>query len=746
MPPVVIDVRNLTRRFGHLTAVQDVSFQVHRGDIFGLLGPNGSGKSTIIRMLCGVLAPSDGDATVLGWDIRRDPEEIKRRIGYMSQKFSLYSDLTVEENLNFYGRVYGLSDQRLRERRDAVLELTSLGDRLRQLAGTLSGGWKQRLALACSLIHEPEVVFLDEPTAGIDPVARRQLWDLLFDLSGRGVTLFVTTHYMDEAERCTEIGYIYLSRLLLLGPPSELKQLPEVTPQGTQWYELEVPDPAPRLAPLRQVGGVRDATLFGERIHVLAEQSLGGTRLLELLDVPAAQGEAREIGPTLEDVFVTLTRNAEQQRLDAAPDETAPAAIVELRPPEPLENEPASPHSSPAPAEPLPTRQETTLAGRSTDGLAAILVKEFAHMRRQPSILFFLLVVPVFQTLIFGFALDTEIEHIPTVVFDLDGRRPARLLVETLENTRRFSVIAYAYDDETFDRAMTSGRARVGVRIPPDYSDKLLAREQVSVQVLVDGSDSTAASTAQSAATLVGVNLSIEQARALGEALRVAPARDETGRLQRPVDMRVRLLYNPDLESARFFVPGLVAIILQLVTVFTTSFAIVRERELGSLEQLFVTPVGRLGLMLGKLTPYAVAGFLEMLIVLAVMVFVFAVPIRGSLALLLGLSMLFLVSTLSLGLLISTVAKTQVAALLFSFMTMLPAVLLSGFMFPRSEMPGIIYVLTFTMPATYFIEILRGIVLRGADLLDLVPQVIGLTICGLVLLAASVTRFRKQLG
>jgi ABC transporter DrrB family efflux protein len=193
-------------------------------------------------------------------------------------------------------------------------------------------------------------------------------------------------------------------------------------------------------------------------------------------------------------------------------------------------------------------------------------------------------------------------------------------------------------------------------------------------------------------------------------------------------------------------VPGLVALILQLVTVFTTSFAIVRERELGSLEQLFVTPVGRLGLMLGKLTPYALAGFMEMLIVLTVMVYVFRVPINGSLTLLLALSSLFLVCTLSLGLMISTIAGTQVSALLFSFMTMLPTVLLSGFMFPRSEMPGIIYWFTFAIPATYFIEIVRGIILRGADFFDLVPQMIGLGVCCIALLTASVTRFRKQLG
>lgn len=220
----VINVQHLTRRFGTLTAVDDVSFTVQRGAIFGLLGPNGSGKSTIIRMLCGVLEPTAGRAGVLGYDVERQAEAIKRRIGYMSQKFSLYSDLSVRENLEFYGRIYGLDRQRLDQRRQDVLDLTGLHDRIDQLAGTLSGGWKQRLALACALIHEPEVVFLDEPTAGIDPVARRDLWDLLFDLSGRGVTLFVTTHYMDEAEYCDRLALIYRGELVAVGSPLELKQ------------------------------------------------------------------------------------------------------------------------------------------------------------------------------------------------------------------------------------------------------------------------------------------------------------------------------------------------------------------------------------------------------------------------------------------------------------------------------------------------------------------------------------------
>lgn len=714
----VIDVRQICRRFGDLIAVNNVTFAINRGAIYGLLGPNGSGKSTIIRMLCGVLAPSAGEAYVLGYDVRNDPEAIKRRIGYMSQKFSLYADLSVRENLEFYGRIYGLSPQRLRRRCQDVLNLTGLADQLDQLAGALSGGWKQRLALACSLIHEPEVLFLDEPTAGIDPVARRQLWDLLFELSGRGVTLLVTTHYMDEAERCTDVGYIYNSRLLVSGKPDDLKHLPEVTPVGTRRFEIEVHSPTEHLTRLRSCQGVRDATLFGQTIHALVDESLN-ERELQLRLAPAA-AQVRSIEPTLEDVFVTLTRTADKPR-DATMQQSAAKT------------------TSPA-AGSVRTRH------RPWWGLPAILLKEFAHIRRQPATLFFMFVIPVIQTLIFGVALDTQIEHIPTVVYDLDGRRGSRELVEAFVNTRKFTIVQKVSDEESFRRAMTSGRAKVGLRIPPDYTERLVSGEQAQVQVLIDGSDSQVATTAQNAANLLGLHRSIALARVKGEASQLVAARNQTGSAALPIEVRPRLLYNPDLESSFFFVPGLVGIILQLVTLFLTSFAIVREKEMGTLEQLFVTPVGRAGLMFGKLLPYAVMGFLETLIVLCVMVFLFGIPINGSLALLLGLTALFLVCGLGLGLLVSTLANTQVTAMQFAFIVMLPSVLLSGFVFPRSQMPFVIYLLTFALPATYFIEILRGIVLRGADFIDLLPQTIGLSVCGVAILSLSIARFRKTLS
>jgi ABC transporter DrrB family efflux protein len=301
------------------------------------------------------------------------------------------------------------------------------------------------------------------------------------------------------------------------------------------------------------------------------------------------------------------------------------------------------------------------------------------------------------------------------------------------------------HDEASFQQALTSGRAKVGLLIPPNYSDDLLRGEQVQLQVLIDGSDSQVATTAQSTAQLLGLNLSIKLAGEKAQALQVAPARDAAGHGALPIEMRTRLLYNPDLDSSHFFVPGLVGIILQLVTLFLTSFAIVRERELGTLEQLFVTPVGRMGLLFGKLIPYAAIGFVEMLMVLVVMIYMFGVPINGSVALLLALSMLFMVCSLGLGLLVSTVSKTQLEAIQFAFVIMLPSVLLSGFIFPRSEMPFPIYLASFAIPVTYFIEILRGIVLRAADFQDLIPSIVGLTICGVAVLTLSILRFQKRL-
>ena len=303
---VAVDVRGLSKRYGKRTVVNDLSLQVSRGEIFGFLGPNGSGKSTTIKMLCGLVKPSGGSASICGLDVASQGDRVRRTIGYMSQAFALYDDLTVNENLEFYGRAYGLPKAKREERIGEMIRFSNLGPYREQLAGTLSGGWKQRLALAGALLHEPAVLFLDEPTAGIDPVARRDLWDLLFTLGERGVALFVTTHYMDEAERCSRVGYIWNGDLIAVGSLEELRHLPNVTPAGTMRYRASGRDVVAMLGAARKLAYVKDATIFGSGLHLVVDGGTTESRIAEDLAVPGA--EVVPIAPSLEDVFVALTR------------------------------------------------------------------------------------------------------------------------------------------------------------------------------------------------------------------------------------------------------------------------------------------------------------------------------------------------------------------------------------------------------------------------------------------------------
>jgi ABC-type multidrug transport system ATPase subunit len=319
MPDAMIECEGLTKRFGTFTAVDRVSFTVEKGSIFGFLGPNGSGKSTVIRMLCGILEPTEGTARIGGHDVVREAESIKDMIGYMSQKFSLYDELTVDENLIFSGKLYGLRGRALKQRRDELIAIAHLEPYINRRAALLSGGWRQRLAMACSLMHKPTVLFLDEPTAGIDPVARRELWDLLFKFAGEGMTLFVTTHYMDEAERCDHVGYIYMSKLIVCGEPDDLKQMPEVSPPGTRRLDVTCDHVTTALQAMRQVSGVRSATVFGQSMHLLVDESVTADEIdRKLRSVGIGHTEIHEIGPSLEDVFVTLSAKQAREQQKAA--------------------------------------------------------------------------------------------------------------------------------------------------------------------------------------------------------------------------------------------------------------------------------------------------------------------------------------------------------------------------------------------------------------------------------------------
>ena len=314
--PNAIEVRHLTRRFGAFVAVDDVSFEVGRGEIFGFLGSNGAGKSTTIRMLCGLLRPSSGTALVGGIDVSADPEGVKQRIGYMSQRFSLYELLTVDQNIGFFGGIYGLRAAQLAERRAFVLEMAGLKGREQTLARDLAGGWRQRLALGCAILHAPAILFLDEPTGGVDPLSRRQFWRLIDALAASGVTVLVTTHYLDEAERCHRVALIHAGRLATIGTTSEVKQVFA----GRPIVEVRTPQPIAAMRILDAMPEVEKTSLFGTAVHaVLRGAGLSAAELTRRLQAAAIPVDAiDEVPPSLEDVFLDVVETAERARGTAA--------------------------------------------------------------------------------------------------------------------------------------------------------------------------------------------------------------------------------------------------------------------------------------------------------------------------------------------------------------------------------------------------------------------------------------------
>ncbi len=365
-------------------------------------------------------------------------------------------------------------------------------------------------------------------------------------------------------------------------------------------------------------------------------------------------------------------------------------------------------------------------------GLVSIIYKESIHIARDPKALFLMLLIPGIQITIFGYAIDLQVRDVATVVYNLDGRRPSRDLLDSFRNTGTFDIKCSVQSDRAMIDKIIRGDALVAVKIPPDYTDRLLLGEPANVQVMIDGSNSTVAMQA----------LNVSNAIALTESLEIVG--DAVGRgIEPPIEVRPRVLFNPDMETANFMVPGLVAIILQVVVMLLTTFAIVREKEYGTLEQLMVTPVSRFGLMLGKLLPFCVVGILEAALVLVLMRFLFGVPIAGSVLLLSGFTLVYLFTVLSIGLLISTFSNNQIQALQLAFLVVLPSVLLSGFIFPQESMPPVIYAIGQVVPATYFIRIMRGIILRDAGFYDLWFSGATLVVMGILVVTISAFRFRK---
>jgi ABC-2 type transport system permease protein len=365
-------------------------------------------------------------------------------------------------------------------------------------------------------------------------------------------------------------------------------------------------------------------------------------------------------------------------------------------------------------------------------GFSAVFYKEALHVRRDFGTLFFSLIIPLLQMFLLGFGIDTNIRQINTVVYNADGRRESRELLDRLRNSDTFRLVRFVETDHDLTDAIVSGKCRVGIKIPVDYSDKLLHQMSAQVLVLIDGSDSSVAGQAINVTTAVGLDESLRRVLA------------STGDTTFAVDMRPKILFNPDSRSPNFFLPGLTAILLLNVTTFLTAFSIVREKERGTLEQLFVTPVRPMGLLLGKLLPYLMIGFFELCMILTFMRFIFRVPIHGSVILLALLSLPYIFVSLSLGILISSKANSQAEAMQLAFLTILPSIFFSGYIFPRETMPKFFFVLSYFVPATYFIDITRGIILRGAGWVHLWTDAVALFFMGTMLLVIAARRFQNK--
>ena len=307
---IIVSIRKLVKRFGQFYAVNGISLDVNRGEIFGFLGPNGAGKSTTIRMLCGILPPTSGEGTVAGYDVFRESEKIKSHIGYMSQRFSLYEDLTVEENIDFYSGIYKIPAEKKLSRKEWVLSMAGLKEHRHTKTGSLSAGWKQRLSLGCAILHEPPVVFLDEPTSGVDPLSRRNFWELIYQMSEQGITIFVTTHYMEEAEYCDRLALIYRGEMTAIGTPRELKK--EL--MKDQIVEMRTLDPQDLIEPIQKLSGVKEVALYGGGLHLVVDNferlQPELQSLLESLQHPA---KVKRVDPSLEDVFISLIEERDRR-------------------------------------------------------------------------------------------------------------------------------------------------------------------------------------------------------------------------------------------------------------------------------------------------------------------------------------------------------------------------------------------------------------------------------------------------
>lgn len=649
---IAIDAKGLTRRFGDFTAVDHVTLSIERGEIFGFLGSNGCGKSTTMKMLTGLLPPTEGTATLFGSSVEAGSIEVRKNLGYMTQSFSLYGEMTVRQNLDLHTHLYHLTPDKAKARVDELVSRFGLGDHLDALAEDLPMGLRQRLSLAVAVLHEPQILILDEPTSGVDPVARDSFWELLIDLSrNQNVTIFVTTHFMNEGMRCDRISLMNAGKVLACDAPQKL-----IEQRGTA---------------------------------------------------------------SLEDAFIAYMEDSIRDDAGARPPVGEPAAAAQP--------------AQPATAAPVARDRSSRWRLPLTRALAYAR-NETMQILRDPVRLTFAFVGSALLMLVFGFGITTDVEHIRYATFDQDQSPASRAYLEQFAGSERYFTQARPARSaaDALDR-LKSDDVSLVLEIPPNFGRDLRRGEGPEVLAQVDG-----------AMTFRGETVA-QYVKGVHERTLKDPALPTSAPQAYTADIQNRYMYNPTFKSIYSIVPSIPALLLLLIPAILMSVAIVREKELGSMINFYVTPTGKLEYLVGKQLPYVAIGIINFLVLAAMAVTVFGVPVKGSFLMLFFCTVLYVAATTGLGMVLSTFTSSQVAAVFVTaVVTITPTIQFSGLLQPVSTLEGNARVMGSIWPATYYMHSSLGAYTKGLAPALMLEDILFLAGCIPVLLAISWYGLKKQ--
>ena len=644
--PPAIEAQGLTQRFGTFTAVDHVNFRIERGEIFGFLGSNGCGKTTTMKMLTGLLPPTEGTALLFGQQVKGGDVETRRRVGFMSQAFSLYTELTVRQNLLLHARLFDIPPEGAHKRVDEMLARFALESTADTLAESLPLGIRQRLSLAVAVIHEPEMLILDEPTSGVDPVARDGFWGMLIRLSREnGVTIFLSTHFMNEAERCDRMSMMHAGKVLAQGPPAQL----------------------------------------------------------------VAERKAK----SLEEAFIGyLEEAAEKSPITSAA--VTPESVETGGPPK--------------------TEAPETPSKFSIGRIWAFARREAVELQHDSVRLAFAVLGPLLLMIVFGYGISLDVDHLAFAVLDLDGTPASRLYADSFRGSYYFDEKPPLSGYHQMDRRLRNGELRLAIEIPTGFQKDLQRGRQPEVNVALDAAVPFRAETARS--YVEGVHDQY-----------LARARDAKGLapVPKPVTFEVRALFNQDFKSIYAMVPADIMLLLMLIPSMLTALSVVREKELGSIANFYAAPATRVEFLLGKQLPYSGVALIQFATLVALAIFLFRVPLKGSGATLLLGGIIYVLASTGFGLLISVFATTQTAAIFAAaIITILPAVQFSGMFVPVSSLTGGAWFAAKIFPSTYFQAISVGTFTKALGLPALWRNIVALGIIAILYFVTSVALLNKQ--